>query len=497
MSQELYYSLVDVAISQYNVDLLTKLWSDTCMLDKSLYFELRERIVSKIPDLCKAHGILSCPSSFEEFVKEYDETLYERKYKGKNTSKRLKRAAREGNWRDIRRTLAYSFDENNSNNWNKALYGAAQSGNQDVIDFFLLQSRLFSKRMSNGEVKEAYNWQYGMYGAARSGNLELVKFFNSLPMPPYDPTKGCHHFSRRMNDRKPRYWNCGLYNAAKGGSIECIEFFSENGAEKNCGLYGAAREGRIGLVKAFIDGGATKKGHALYRAARGGHLQVVEYLFDGDSQNFNFGVQGAAHGGHLEIVKFFARSPSDHRMVAQPSIDGNHISVENGNVNYSDLMHAAARRSQVHIIEFLITCIPNLAEKEYEYIWNRGLYGAASGGHLELFKFFAQPPSDHRMGLKKGAKNLTIALSEAIVHKGTLEVVTFILSIIDNKKFRGRYLYSSVRTKKLDLVKFFVSQMEDSGSVDVEVLRTALCIAEEYEQVTVNFLEAKIKEHTK
>lgn len=74
---EVYEKLFDTALSQYNVDLLVKLWRDSLLLDKTSLKELNTNILNSLPTLREELGMPQVEKeSFPEFVRDYDEYMY-------------------------------------------------------------------------------------------------------------------------------------------------------------------------------------------------------------------------------------------------------------------------------------------------------------------------------------------------------------------------------------------------------------------------------------
>ena len=105
---------------------------------------------------------------------------------------------------------------------NQDLYEAARQGLSEHV---------------NELVRQGANVNWGMYGAAECGHKEFVEFF----------------FKQGATD-----WNWGMRGAAKGGHKELVNLFVKKGANNwNDGMLGAAQGGHKELVDLFVKNGAN------------------------------------------------------------------------------------------------------------------------------------------------------------------------------------------------------------------------------------------------
>src|ERR1700730_7280512 len=76
MSVDLYFDYLDVALSQYDVNGLVKVWYDSYYL-KDIGLDLRSTIIEQLLIIAQHHEIeLSSAVTFQEFVKKYDLKIY-------------------------------------------------------------------------------------------------------------------------------------------------------------------------------------------------------------------------------------------------------------------------------------------------------------------------------------------------------------------------------------------------------------------------------------
>jgi hypothetical protein len=159
--------------------------------------------------------------------------------------------------------------ENNAENLNISLLGAAEGGHMDIVNFMI--------------EKGANDWNYGLYGAAEGGHINIVNF---------------------MIEKGADDWNGGLYEAARGGHIDIVNIMIEMGADDwNLGLYGAAEGGHMDIVNLMIDMGADDWNLGLYGSARYGHIDIVNLMIDMGADDWYRGLYNAAEGGHMDIIK--------------------------------------------------------------------------------------------------------------------------------------------------------------------------------------------------
>lgn len=100
---ENYSLLLNMALSQYNVDLLIEIWSLGSKLNKDS-FEQRKIILDNIENLRRIYGIPSNDNiSFRKFVRDYDEMIYDIRKDSNNNH--LVFYARKGNMRNIKMAI--------------------------------------------------------------------------------------------------------------------------------------------------------------------------------------------------------------------------------------------------------------------------------------------------------------------------------------------------------------------------------------------------------
>lgn len=279
----LYSDFLDIAFSQFNVDLLVKVWADSLTMDKHSLRELNTRILERLPILCEHFGLKKV-DSFPKFVKEYDEYVYTSLCK-KYPDNCLKFFIEKNDFRNARKAIRKGARVRKNN-----LYSAALRGSKKIVDYFLTHYS-YELREGLGE---------GLKGAAQGGHEDLIEIF-----------------MKRGTDV-----NYGLEGAAISNNKELIDFFLSKGATNwDQGLKGAVTGGNLDLVKFFFRKGASNRSLLLKEASKNGRLNIVQFLLEGGDEDFDlskFELVGgsydtdeamllAALNGHLEIVKYLTQ----------------------------------------------------------------------------------------------------------------------------------------------------------------------------------------------
>lgn len=176
-------------------------------------------------------------------------------------------------WKDLYLAITYYSDKYLPG---RALKELSQKGmkNIDLINFFLLQGAKPNR---------------GLFGAAFSGDMDLVRLFISLG----------------VND-----WANGLFGSIHGGHKELTDFFLKkdiNVNDRNIAAGVAAQKGDLELVKYFINQGFNDWNWGLMKASQGGHQDLVDFFIEKGSDNWNFGLSGATLGGHKDLIDFFIK----------------------------------------------------------------------------------------------------------------------------------------------------------------------------------------------
>lgn len=278
----LYSDFLDIAFSQFNVDLLVKIWMDSLTLDKHSLKELNTRILERLPLLCEHFGLQEV-HSFPKFVKKYDEYVYTSLCK-KNPDGCLKFFIEKNDFRNARKAVRKGARVRRDN-----LYAAALGGSKKIVKYFLTHYSY--------ELREGLG--AGLKGAAQGGHKDLIKIF-----------------MKRGVDV-----NYGLEGAAISNNKELLDFFLSKGAVNwDQGLKGAVAGGHLDLAKSFFRKGASNRSLLLEEASRNGHLNVVQFLLEEGDEDFDLSkfepVEGsydtyeailsAALNGHLEVVKYLS-----------------------------------------------------------------------------------------------------------------------------------------------------------------------------------------------
>ena len=130
MSFDIYVNYLDVALSRYSVDELVKVWYDSCISKQGL--ALRTTILKFLPELGKHYKIsVDENMSFQEFVKKYDDLMYENEC-DKSPNVCLEYFAKQGNLRNVKIAI-----KKGANNWNYGIREAAKGEHLDLVKFFI------------------------------------------------------------------------------------------------------------------------------------------------------------------------------------------------------------------------------------------------------------------------------------------------------------------------------------------------------------------------
>lgn len=206
----LYYDLLNLALSQYNVDLLVVLWKDSLTLDKSSLKEINSIILEKLPFLIEHFRLSEDITSFPEFVREYDEYVYNKECIG-TPRECVVMFARRGDFRNTKKALTRS---SSNLHLKDAAYEAAKIGREDIVRLLYLYDELSASS--------------ALEGAARGGHVKLVKWLVR------------------------RHWislNKALYQAARSKNSKLTEYFVKEGAEEKYILFGVAKSGSFSVFK--------------------------------------------------------------------------------------------------------------------------------------------------------------------------------------------------------------------------------------------------------
>lgn len=424
MSLQLYSDLLNLALSQANVDLLVLVWRDSLMLDKTSLIELNELILEKLPYLREDLGMSQVEKeSFPEFTKAYDEFIYSSQCKDTPT-KCLLFFAQEGDLRNVRKAIKKGAEVSSD-----ALYQAARGGNLRVVKYLLENYDLVLNEGLAGAAHgrhekvityflrdEDIDLNYGLLGAARGGNRELVNSFI---------------------EKGVKNWNMGLEGAASGGSLELVIFFLEKGAlNVEEAALAAAKYGQLELVKFFlseddrlehlIENSEYVKDRLLEQAISGGHLELVKYLAVPDSELEEEYLFQLGYNRYSDILFYL-------------------IELGVGGLEYA--VKGAVKAGNTNLVAELIEWSSNnLDGDEFQTMVERGLEGAIEGGNLELVKY-----------LSEKAEYVDAELPTLVMKSGRTDIMRVILErltvILDGNTDLSFELREVVETGDVEMAK--------------------------------------------
>ncbi len=242
------------------------------------------------------------------------------------------------------------------------------------------------------------------------------------------------------------------------------------------GLMDSARYGDIATVSQYLsllEEAGYKEGlqEALYEAGYGGSRGVLEYLLVFTDKAFP-ALLGAIKGDHDLIVDFIL------------SLDG--VTLTSYEISKAIQYAAEANQLSPDMVRFL----RNKRVIRKQELFNRGLYGAAAGGHRDLVDFFLRQGADNldfalvmaaenghlfllRYLYSRGARNIDLALWTAS-RKGHLNIVAELLRLGAKPRFG---LQSAVETSNLPLVQILLEADRDRRSITSRDCMRALDIS--------------------
>lgn len=203
-------SIIEISLSQHNVELLSALWYDSEEIrdvDK-----IRETIKSHIPKLRKYYNIPSDDTSFKQFIIDYDEMMYTSQC-NKSPNECLKFFARKGDIKNVKIAISKGAD-----NWNDGMIGAAIGGYLDLIEYFIELG--------------ANNLNWAMRLAAKHGHLKIVK-----------------HLAENGADN----WEIVLYTVVRCGYLGTVKYLIPKNNTCDDGVCGAAQGGHLNIVKYLVE----------------------------------------------------------------------------------------------------------------------------------------------------------------------------------------------------------------------------------------------------
>lgn len=241
-------------------------------------------------------------------------------------------------------------------------------------------------------------------------------------------------------------------------------------------LMDSARYGDIFTVSHYLsllEEAGYKEGlqEALYEAGYGGSRSVLSYLLVFTDKAFP-ALLGAIKGDHDLLVDFIL------------SQDG--VSLTPYDISKAIQYAAEANQLSPNMVRFL----RNKRVIRKQELFNRGLYGAAAGGHRDLVDFFLRQGADNlyfafvmaaenghlsllRYLYSRGARYIDIALWAAS-RKGHRDIVAELLRLGAKPRFG---LQPAVETSNLPLVQLLLEADRDLRSITSRDCRRALDIA--------------------
>lgn len=472
MSLDLYHTLLDLVITQPNVELLVKVWYDSLILNKKDMIELNERILHAIPKLRKRLGLPGESKNFKDFIEDYDEYQYTQQCT-KKPNFCLEFFAKKGDWRNIRKAIDKGADS-----WFLGLRGAAEGGWKDLVDFFW-------EKLEKGNLSglQRHSANIGLAGAARGGHLNLVNFFLE---------KGANKIFT------------GLVNAARGGHLDLVKFFIKKGAKNmNPGLASAAKGGHLELVKFFISKGATNWNDAMTHAARGGHKDLVLFFEKKGGSDWNGVLREAAKGGHLNIVKLaLEKGAKDWKRALRQAITNGRLEVVKYLVSLHEedksflfgLLVSASEGGHQDIVEFLFTIIrpgdpiessvrPTRADENTNL--DAAVFVSTKDRNFEFFKHLLE---------KEGR---TLDLDKILIkaaHDGSLKIVKYLVEL--GVKNFDKALKVAAEENHPKVVKYLVEQGASELEETLEAVRTKMIdddLEDDDRSKVLNYLESQIR----
>lgn len=260
--------------------------------------------------------------------------------------------------------------------------------------------------------------------------------------------------------------------------------YYDNKYLKNKALKKVSKRGMSDLVNFFIDKGAIDFYSGAYNAAKGGHTELVNFFTDKTKESRG-AVKGAAIGNHLDL--FYSCILKIHDIL----IKGDDVSER----HIREIIEGAARGGNKEIIDYVLNLISNCQNKEYLY--DKGMAGAARAGDLDLVNFFMEKgnkePSSWSMGLKAAARGGHMYLVNFFIEKGAkygitsaakgghFEIVDHFLELTKNRKdmdiqkMKGAALHGAAEGGHLEMVENYISQgFMNSENVKVGLMGSAL-----------------------
>lgn len=159
----------------------------------------------------------------------------------------------------------------------------------------------------------------------------------------------------------------------------------------------------------------------LYYACKGGNLEIIKIITKMCKLTNNnkyahkmwqYSLEGACEGGHLDIVNTYTDQVSLH-------ISNIYYMTKHKHEFFNNFLKNACKSGNMHLVMYIVVFLKN--SLKYHFIWDEGMMGGCSGGHLEIVKFI----------IKKGIRSCNIYEGMLIAcKKGYVEIVKFLMSTV-------------------------------------------------------------------
>lgn len=229
MNGDLFQRFVLDCVSREDVDSLTAAWQIASCNKKE--GEEQKKIISE--------SIPKKYSSFKEYVQDVDVGRFRKLVGDEDPNCLLKELIKKGDLRNAKLCV-----QETQANLNYGLYAAAQTGNLDLVKFFIgkgaidLVGALY--RAAKASKRNVIDYlfsigindvSYGVYGAARGGDLELLKFFYD-ELERRNAQKRDFHFSTLAS--KNECVERAMSDACVTDNIEAVKFLVEKSGISPC-----------------------------------------------------------------------------------------------------------------------------------------------------------------------------------------------------------------------------------------------------------------------
>lgn len=247
---------------------------------------------------------------------------------------------------------------------------------------------------------------------------------------------------------------------------ELVEAYDEamlpcSEALNNC-LVKFAGEGDVKNVKAAIRKGAQNFEGTLYAAALGGHVKMVDFLLPLVEQSeVDQGLYGAAQGDHSELINLFLEKGAGWKWGLYGAARGGHRDLFDrflediifaDDLSYSNLYKKYDREVLPSKLVFEAEDVRNglyqAALGGHQYFMDffrkkgaagdKGIRGAALGGHFELtFSFLEKKPQHAAIALREAAKGGHLELVKYFVEEKGINDPIRLSTVLDSAALDG------------------------------------------------------------